>query len=179
MGATCSSETTAAAVGAVGVVRRDPMAMRPFIGYHVGDYLSHWLKIGRSSTPEKLPRIFYVNWFRRSPEGEFLWPGFGENSRVLKWMVERLEDKVPAVATPIGLLPRPQDIDTEGLDIDPDVLDGVTCFIPHEWADELPRVSHWFDFLGKRLPPEMAEEYARIRRGVLNACESTPRPRGQ
>ncbi|MGI5952089.1 MAG: phosphoenolpyruvate carboxykinase (GTP), partial [Brooklawnia sp.] len=113
MGATCSSETTAAAVGAVGVVRRDPMAMRPFIGYRIGDYLAHWLKIGRSASEENLPRIFYVNWFRKSGEGKFLWPGFGENSRVLKWMIDRLEGKVEAVRTPIGMLPRPEDLDTD------------------------------------------------------------------
>ena len=177
MGATCSSETTAAAVGAVGVVRRDPMAMRPFIGYHVGDYLSHWLKIGRTTSESNLPRIFYVNWFRKGSEGEFLWPGFGDNSRVLKWMVERLEGTVDAQRTPIGYVPNPEDLDVEGLDISTETLEGVTAFIPHEWADELPRIGQWFDFLGDQMPSELAEEYARIRRGVLDACERTPRPR--
>ena len=117
MGATLSSETTAAATGAVGVVRRDPMAMLPFIGYNAGDYFQHWINLGKDADAAKLPKIFYVNWFRRDDDGGFLWPGFGENSRVLKWAIERIEGKAAAVETPIGHVPTPESLDTEGLDM--------------------------------------------------------------
>ncbi len=114
LGATLSSETTAAAVGAVGVVRRDPMAMLPFIGYNAGDYFNHWITVGKDNDAAKLPKIFYVNWFRRDDEGDFLWPGFGENSRVLKWVVERIDGQAAAVETPIGHVPTPESLDTDG-----------------------------------------------------------------
>ena len=114
MGATLSSETTAAATGAVGVVRRDPMAMLPFIGYNAGDYFAHWIEIGKGADAVKLPKIFYVNWFRRDDEGKFLWPGFGENIRVLKWALERIEGTAAAVDTPIGRVPTPESLDTDG-----------------------------------------------------------------
>ncbi len=158
MGATCSSETTAAASGAVGVLRRDPMAMLPFIGYHVGDYLSHWIEVGNSTTHDKLPQIFYVNWFRRDADGRFLWPGFGENSRVLKWIVERLEGRVDAVDTPAGLLPVAGELDVEGLDISDADLDAVTGYSPNEWADELPRIRRWLRSFGSKVPVEMDDE---------------------
>ena len=112
------TETTAAATGAVGVVRRDPMAMLPFIGYNAGDYVNHWLEIGKQADEAKLPKIYQVNWFRRDDEdGSFLWPGFGDNARVLKWIIQRLEGKVDAIDSPIGLLPKPEDIDVSGLDM--------------------------------------------------------------
>ena len=117
MGATLSSETTAAATGAVGVVRRDPFAMLPFIGYNAGDYVSHWVETGKSHDATKLPRIFYVNWFRRDEDGGFLWPGFGENSRVLKWVIERLEGTAAAVETPVGHVPTADSLDVSGLDM--------------------------------------------------------------
>src|SRR5215510_13222764 len=117
MGATLSSETTAAATGAVGVVRRDPMAMLPFIGYNAGDYFNHWITVGKENDAAKLPRIFYVNWFRRDQDGGFLWPGFGENSRVLKWVIDRIEGTAAAVETPIGHVPTPESLDTDGLDM--------------------------------------------------------------
>ncbi|NLE98616.1 MAG: phosphoenolpyruvate carboxykinase (GTP) [Propionibacterium sp.] len=158
MGATCSSETTAAAKGAVGVLRRDPMAMLPFIGYHVGDYLQHWINIGERTEPEKLPKIFYVNWFRRDADGKFMWPGFGENSRVLKWMVDRIEGNVDAVDTPAGLLPVEGDLDTEGLDIDPEVLREVTSYQEQEWKDELPRIRRWLRSLGSKVPGAVHDE---------------------
>src|SRR4029077_2359265 len=121
LGATTSSETTAAAAGKVGQLRRDPMAMLPFCGYNMGNYFSHWLKIG--ATPRaKLPKIFFVNWFRKDERGNFLWPGYGENSRVLKWVFERCDGSAKAVETPIGRLPRPEDLDTQGLDISPPSL---------------------------------------------------------
>ncbi|MEO7587920.1 MAG: phosphoenolpyruvate carboxykinase (GTP) [Arachnia sp.] len=158
MGATCSSETTAAATGAVGVLRRDPMAMLPFIGYHVGDYLSHWIEMGNSTTHDKLPKIFYVNWFRRDADGRFLWPGFKENSRVLKWVVERIEDRVGVIDTPAGMLPQPGDLDVSGLDIADADLAAVIGYFPTEWADELPRIRRWLRSLGSKVPVEMDDE---------------------
>ncbi|RMB62482.1 phosphoenolpyruvate carboxykinase (GTP) [Tessaracoccus antarcticus] len=158
MGATCSSETTAAATGAVGVLRRDPMAMLPFIGYHVGDYLAHWIEMGNSTTHDKLPKIFYVNWFRRDADGRFLWPGFKENSRVLKWVVERIEDRVGVIDTPAGMLPQPGDLDVTGLDITDADLAAVIGYSPTEWADELPRIRRWLRSLGSKVPVEMDDE---------------------
>ncbi len=119
LGATLSSETTAAAVGKVGVVRRDPMAMLPFIGYNAGDYFQHWIEVGKGADAVKLPKIFYVNWFRRDADGEFVWPGFGENIRVLKWALERIEGKAAAVDTPIGRIPAPDALDVDGLSYRP------------------------------------------------------------
>ncbi len=152
LGATLSSETTAAAVGQVGVVRRDPMAMLPFIGYHAGDYFSHWISVGKDNDAAKLPRIFYVNWFRRDDDGEFLWPGFGENSRVLKWIVERIDGQAAAVETPIGHVPAPADLDTHGLDIGEEQLTAALRVDHEEWAAEVPQIQAWFDTFGDRLP---------------------------
>ena len=157
MGATCSSETTAAATGAVGVLRRDPMAMLPFIGYHVGDYLQHWLDMAKVEGA-KMPSIFYVNWFRRDEDGNFLWPGFGENSRVIKWIIDRLEGTVGAEETPIGLLPKAGELDIEGLDLDPELVEAVTAFSPQEWKDELPRIKQWLDSLGGKTPGPLYDE---------------------
>ena len=169
MGATCSSETTAAAKGAVGVLRRDPMAMLPFIGYHVGDYFQHWLDMGAKTDARKLPKIFYVNWFRRDAEGHFMWPGFGENCRALKWMVERIEGKVDALDTPAGLLPKPEDIDVDGLDIDPDMLAQVVGFQPQEWKDELPRIRRWLRSLGRKVPQELNDELWHMAMTLIDA----------
>src|SRR5690606_38617838 len=152
MGATLSSETTAAAVGQVGVVRRDPMAMLPFIGYHGGDYFRHWVEMGKSADASLLPKIFYVNWFRRDKDGRFLWPGFGENSRVLKWIVERLEGTAAAVETPIGHVPTPESLDTTGLDIDPADLAEVLKVDVDEWRAEIPGITEWFAKFGDKLP---------------------------
>jgi phosphoenolpyruvate carboxykinase (GTP) len=153
MGATLSSETTAAAVGQVGVVRRDPMAMLPFIGYHGGDYFRHWIEIGKGvSDTALLPKIFYVNWFRRGDDGRFLWPGFGENSRVLKWVVQRLEGVVGAVETPIGHVPTPDTLDVTGLDLTAEDLQDVLRVDSDEWKAELPAISEWFAKFGEKLP---------------------------
>jgi phosphoenolpyruvate carboxykinase (GTP) len=152
MGATLSSETTAAATGAVGVVRRDPMAMLPFIGYDAGDYFNHWLTIGKSADAAKLPKIYYVNWFRRDRDGGFLWPGFGENSRVLKWVVERIEGRATATETPIGYVPTPESLDTDGLDMTPDQVKAALHVSPQEWAAEIPKIQEWFDKFGDTLP---------------------------
>ena len=152
MGATLSSETTAAAVGQVGVVRRDPMAMLPFIGYHAGDYFNHWIEVGKDNDASKLPKIFYVNWFRRDDEGDFLWPGFGENSRVLKWVVERIEGQAAAVETPIGHVPTPESLDTDGLDMTADQIEQALRVDVEEWKAELPQIQEWFDKFGEQLP---------------------------
>jgi len=158
MGATLSSETTAAATGAVGVVRRDPMAMLPFIGYDAGDYLQHWIDIGKGADASKLPRIFYVNWFRRDEDGGYLWPGFGENSRVLKWVVQRLEGEAEAVDTPIGRVPAPGSLDIEGLDTTDDDVAKALTVDPEEWRQELPQISEWFDQFGDKLPTVLRTE---------------------
>jgi phosphoenolpyruvate carboxykinase (GTP) len=152
MGATTSSETTAAATGAVGVVRRDPMAMLPFIGYHAGDYFRHWLAIGKGADSEKLPQVFFVNWFRKSDDGRFLWPGYGENSRVLKWIVERVEGTADAVETPIGRVPRPEAIDTTGLGLEPAALEAALRVDVEQWRNEVSLIDDWFAKIGDKLP---------------------------
>ena len=154
LGATLSSETTAAAVGKVGVVRRDPMAMLPFIGYHAGDYFRHWINMGKGADGDaaKLPTVFYVNWFRRGDDGRFLWPGFGENSRVLKWVVERLDGTAGAVESPIGLHPAPGSLDVSGLDLPAADLDAALAIDVEEWKAEIPQVVEWFETFGEKLP---------------------------
>ena len=158
MGATLSSETTAAATGQVGIVRRDPMAMLPFIGYNAGDYLNHWIQVGKSADATKLPKIFYVNWFRRDDEGHFVWPGFGENSRVLKWAIERIEGKADAVETPIGFVPTPESLDTDGLDMDPVELQKALEVHASEWQAEIPQIQTWFEKFGDTLPTMLWSE---------------------
>jgi phosphoenolpyruvate carboxykinase (GTP) len=163
MGATLSSETTAAAKGKVGVVRRDPMAMLPFIGYHAGDYFQHWIDTGKSADAAKLPKIFYVNWFRRGEDKSFLWPGFGENSRVLKWAIERIEGKAAATETPIGWVPTIEDIDTEGLGEDLAGIEAALRVDPDEWKAELPLIEEWFDKIGDKVPTSLRDELAALR----------------
>ncbi|WP_153504574.1 phosphoenolpyruvate carboxykinase (GTP) [Cumulibacter manganitolerans] len=169
MGATTSSETTAAATGAVGVVRRDPMAMLPFIGYNAGDYINHWIEMGKKSDAAKMPRIFYVNWFRRDEDGGFLWPGFGDNSRVLKWIIERLEGTADAVDTPIGLVPAEGALDTEGLNIDAEQLAKASAVNVDEWQAEVPLIEEWFAKLGDRLPSTMHDELDTLKTNLENA----------
>jgi phosphoenolpyruvate carboxykinase (GTP) len=152
MGATLSSETTAAATGAVGVVRRDPMAMLPFIGYNAGDYFNHWITIGKQHDAAKLPRIFYVNWFRRGEDGRFLWPGFGENSRVLKWVIERIEGRAEATETAVGYVPTLGALDLDGLDVDPADIEAALHVDAEEWKAELPQINEWFAKFGDKLP---------------------------
>jgi phosphoenolpyruvate carboxykinase (GTP) len=158
MGATLSSETTAAATGQVGVVRRDPMAMLPFIGYNAGDYFQHWINVGKDADAHKLPKIFYVNWFRRDEEGGFLWPGFGENSRVLKWAIERIEGKAAAVETPIGHVPTPEALDTDGLDMTPEQIEQALSVDVEEWRAEIPQIEEWFAKFGETLPTQLRVE---------------------
>jgi phosphoenolpyruvate carboxykinase (GTP) len=159
MGATLSSETTAAAVGQVGVVRRDPMAMLPFLGYHAGDYFSHWLAIGKHANNQAaLPKIFQVNWFRRDDDGQFLWPGFGDNSRILKWVTERLDGTADAHDTPIGYVPAPSAIDTTGLHVTNDDLTAALRVDTTEWRAEIGQIADWFATFGDKLPAQLWTE---------------------
>ena len=157
LGATMASETTAAATGAVGKLRRDPFAMLPFAGYHMGDYFAHWLKIGEREGAQ-LPRVFYVNWFRKDDDGRWLWPGFGDNSRVLKWVFERCAGTGAGVETPIGILPTPDALDTDGLDIDAADLAELLKVDPEEWKAELPSVREHLATFGDRLPAAIAAQ---------------------
>jgi phosphoenolpyruvate carboxykinase (GTP) len=159
IGATMGSEQTAAAEGKVGTVRRDPMAMLLFLGYNVGDYFQHWLDIGKNSDESKLPKIFFVNWFRRGADGGFLWPGFGENSRVLKWVIERVEGRANGQSTPIGVVPTADDLDLAGLNVDPADVDQALKVNPEEWRAELPQIEEWFEFVGQKLPTGIRDEF--------------------
>ncbi|GAB3559244.1 phosphoenolpyruvate carboxykinase (GTP) [Spelaeicoccus albus] len=162
MGATLSSETTAAATGQVGVVRRDPMAMLPFIGYDAGDYFAHWLALGERDGAV-LPKIYYVNWFRRDENNKFIWPGFGENSRVLKWIVDRIDGKADAVETAIGRIPAPGSLDVAGLDFSDDELAKCLAVDPAEWDAELDDIADWFARIGDTLPSELADQRDALR----------------
>ncbi len=159
IGATLGSEQTAAAEGKVGTVRRDPMAMLPFLGYHVGDYFQHWINIGKNADESKMPKIFFVNWFRRGDDGRFLWPGFGENSRVLKWAIERIEHKADGKSTPIGIVPTAADLDLAGLDVDAADVDEALAVSAEEWRNELPLIEEWFEFVGEKLPTGIKDEF--------------------
>ena len=159
LGSIMGSEITAAAItNKVGQVRRDPFAMLPFCGYHICDYLQHWLDIGAKSTADKLPKVFYVNWFRRDENGKFMWPGFGENSRVLKWIVERLEGKVDAVKTAIGYMPTVDGIDTNGLDVTTEVMDKLLEVNAEEWLSEVESIKEHYATYGEKLPAELAKQ---------------------
>lgn len=160
LGATVASETTAAATGAVGVVRRDPMSMRPFIGYHVADYWQHWIDMGRDPRVTKLPKIFHVNWFRTDDEGHFLWPGFGDNMRVLEWILKRCAGEVDAVETPIGYMPRPEDINLEGIEdeVSLDTLKELLTIDKTVWQGEAADIRKFFSEVGEgKLPKELEE----------------------
>lgn len=165
-GATLSSETTAAAEGAVGTVRRDPMAMLPFIGYDAGDYLKHWVEVSSKADPQKLPEIFLVNWFRRGRDGKIAWPGFAENTRVLKWIIERLEGSADAVETPIGLTPTKDSLDVTGLDITDEQLEDSITVDAEEWRTELEDIDEWFSRFGDSLPQSIRAELEELRSRV-------------
>ena len=160
VGAGMGSETTAAATGDVGVTRRDPMAMLPFCGYNMADYFRHWLEMGaRLSDP---PRIFHVNWFRKGADGKFLWPGYGENVRVLKWMLERIEGKAGAEETPIGLIPKEGGIDPNGLDVSQQTMKELLSVDPSDWATEAEGIERFFTKFRDRLPRELWDQHARL-----------------
>jgi phosphoenolpyruvate carboxykinase (GTP) len=169
MGATMGSEQTAAAEGKVGAVRRDPMAMLPFLGYHVGDYFQHWLDLGKNADESKLPKVFFVNWFRRGEGGKFLWPGFGENSRVLKWVVDRIEHKAGGQETPIGVVPTAADLDLNGLDVDAADVDKALAVNASEWREELPLIEEWFEFVGDKLPTGVKDEFAALKQRLAES----------
>jgi phosphoenolpyruvate carboxykinase (GTP) len=160
IGASVGSETTAANIGEVGLIRRDPMAMQPFCGYNFADYWSHWLSFAERT--DKLPRIFHVNWFRQDDDGNFLWPGFGENLRVLQWIVDRCENRVDAVETPIGYLPAEGGIDTSGLDISSDTMRELLCVDFEDWKTENEHFAAYLDKFGERTPDALRAEQQRL-----------------
>ncbi|HUZ25594.1 MAG TPA: phosphoenolpyruvate carboxykinase (GTP), partial [Streptosporangiaceae bacterium] len=159
LGANVASEKTAAAEGTVGELRRDPFAMLPFCGYNMGDYFAHWLAVGAMTDPELLPRIYYVNWFRKDAAGRFAWPGYGENSRVLKWITQRLSGQGQAVATPIGNLPAAGALDTEGLTISERDLELLLSVDAGTWQEEAALTREHFATFGSHLPEQLWEEH--------------------
>ncbi len=161
IGAGVASETTAAATGEVGIVRRDPMAMKPFCGYNFADYWSHWLSF--SERTDTLPKIFHVNWFRQNEDGEFLWPGFGENLRVLQWIVERCKGTVGAKETAIGFLPAEDGVDIADLNIDPAVWDSLTSINNEQWRREMDEFGDYLESYGERLPARLREQHQQVR----------------
>jgi phosphoenolpyruvate carboxykinase (GTP) len=167
LGSIMSSEKTAAAAGTVGEVRFDPFAMLPFMGYNVGDYIGHWLEVGRSTEADKLPRLFWVNWFRKDDEGHFLWPGFGENSRILKWVVERVAGEGEVVDTPIGRVPSITAIDRTGLPIDDATMEQLLAVDAEAWRGEVGLVEEHFEFIGERLPQEMRDELTELEKRLV------------
>jgi phosphoenolpyruvate carboxykinase (GTP) len=162
MGSACASETTAAAAGAVGKLRHDPFAMLPFCGYHMGDYFGHWIQIGRMSTQDKLPKIFFVNWFRKDENGKFIWNGYGDNIRVLKWILERVSGTGKYIDTPIGRLPAEGALDVKGLDITPENLKKVFEIKKEDWIEEVKEMREYYKIFGDRLPKELAAELDKI-----------------
>ena len=165
MGATAASEATAAALDVKKAIRRDPMAMLPFCGYHIGDYWQHWFDMG-DRLGEKAPKIFYVNWFRKSPDGKWLWPGFGENSRVLKWMCERIEGKADGAETPVGIVPKAGDLDVSGLEISESEMAELLRIDVDGWKSEVPEIEEFLNKAGDRLPARMQNQLAELKKRV-------------
>ena len=160
VGASVASETTAANIGAVGVVRRDPMAMQPFCGYNFADYCAHWLSFTEKT--DKLPSIFHVNWFRQDKAGKFLWPGFGENLRVLRWIIDRCENRVTGIETPIGILPKPADIDVSGLNITKETMQTLFSINTKQWIEEMDSVGEYLQGFGNRLPDDLWQAHQQV-----------------
>lgn len=173
MGASISSERTAAAAGKVGEVRHDPFAMLPFCGYNMGDYFAHWLKMGSQVAPEKLPKIFYVNWFQKSPQGEFLWPGFGDNGRVLKWIFERVGGGGKAKETPIGRVPEEVGLDLSGLTLKPGALEALLSVDLSCWEKEVEELSQYFEIFGSHFPSALVAELKSLKERLDNATSSS------
>jgi phosphoenolpyruvate carboxykinase (GTP) len=173
MGAAMGSETTAAATGAVGVLRRDSMAMKPFCGYHYGDYFAHWLSFDQPGA--KLPKIFHVNWFRKGADGKFLWPGFGENLRVLEWILHRVEDQVPGVETPIGILPSDGELKLEGMELDPAALGELLRFDSDGWQTEMAHIGDYLETFAPRLPERLRREQQRVTAALEEASDQPRR----
>ena len=165
VGSTMASETTAAAAGAVGVVRRDPMAMLPFCGYHMGDYFAHWLEMGKK-LGDKAPKIFNVNWFRTDDDGKFIWPGYGDNMRVLMWILGRCDGSAEAVETPIGYEPRPCDIEREGLDLSEETVAELLSVDKELWRQEADGISEFYKKFGDKLPKELSEELETLKKNL-------------
>ena len=160
VGSIMASETTAAASGAVGVVRRDPMAMRPFVGYNMGDYFAHWLEMGKKIP--HAPKIFHVNWFRTDADGNFIWPGFGDNMRVLLWILDRCDGKAEAVETPIGFVPKAEDIDIEGLDLSLDTIKELLTVDKASWLEDVANIKEFYAQIGDHMPSELYEELDKL-----------------
>ena len=169
LGSIMASERTAAAAGKVGELRRDPMAMLPFCGYHMGDYFQHWLKIGQATDESKLPRIFHVNWFRKDASGKFMWPGYGENSRVLRWVCERCDGTGDAVGSPIGNLPTAEAIDVDGLGVSADHMAQLLACDIEGWTNELPSIKEHLATFGDKLPTGLTDELADLTRRLSEA----------
>jgi phosphoenolpyruvate carboxykinase (GTP) len=163
IGATVSSEQTAAAEGTVGALRRDPFAMLPFCGYNMADYWGHWLDVGKATVPDKLPRIFGVNWFRKDADGKFLWPGFGENSRVIEWVIHRIEGKADAVKTPLGLQPSPGALNLTGLGLTDQQVVELFAVNVDSWRAEADLTEEYFQRFGSHLPAALTDELAQLR----------------
>ncbi|MGB3014103.1 MAG: phosphoenolpyruvate carboxykinase domain-containing protein, partial [Candidatus Nanopelagicales bacterium] len=163
IGATVSSEMTAAAVGGMGQLRRDPFAMLPFCGYNMADYWGHWLKIGEKADPEKLPKVYQVNWFRKDEDGKFIWPGFGENSRVLAWIIERVEGRTDAEQTAIGGKPKDGDLFVDGLDLEPGQLEELFAVDRESWLAECDLTEEYFQKFGDRVPQALYDELSSLR----------------
>ena len=168
LGSIMSSEKTAAAAGKVGEVRFDPFAMLPFCGYNIGDYIAHWLDIGRVSSADKLPKLFWVNWFRKGHDGKFLWPGYGDNSRVLKWVLERVAGGGEATETPIGFVPTLDAIDTSGLTVEDETMREVLAVDNEAWREEVPLIEKHFAAIGAHLPHEMRDQLADLEKRLAS-----------
>jgi phosphoenolpyruvate carboxykinase (GTP) len=172
MGAAMGSETTAAATGAVGVLRRDSMAMKPFCGYHYGDYFAHWLSLDQPGA--RLPKVFHVNWFRKGKDGKFLWPGFGDNLRVLEWMIDRVEKRVDGTETPIGILPADSELRLDGLKLHPAQLDELLDVDNAGWQTELAAIGEYLQTFTPRLPEQLHREQQRVAK-ALDDADAQPR----
>jgi phosphoenolpyruvate carboxykinase (GTP) len=169
LGSIMASETTAAAAGAVGKLRRDPFAMLPFCGYHIGDYLQHWLDVGKAMDTDKLPKMFYVNWFRKDANGRYLWPGYGQNSRVLEWVFERCGGRGDAVETPIGYLPTPAAIPIEGVDVTPEAMAELLRVDIDDWKTEVPSIAEHLAGYGRKVPQALHDELRALDERLNNA----------